>query len=564
LKPEGDRKPGLGEATATGRERAPWARAPWLLGGLALAVVAFFDTTINLPLNDEWLYAWSARQLVAGHGYLKAPDQSPLALTHVLWGVVLTLGHPDYRLLRLTLLPFALLTAWCVHCLSRRLGADAFWSGVAAAATLTWPIFLALSSTFMSDAPYTALTMVVAVSGVAWIRDGRGAPAFVVLTGLAFLERQQAVGLLLAVLLCLWVGRRERRRPAYDRVYAALAVLVIAGLAVGVSLTGLNASANSRLLSTLTTLQPQRIAGGVIFLPIMLGFAALPFMGALWRGEAGALPGEPAGLTARRWRNRVAFALCVMGMLSAAGLAVFGYNPFPGDYFSSQGLGPTHVDGVKPNLYPLPIYLLLAAVATVSGVVIVWRWRDGWMPRRLGREGGFVVAVAMFQLLPFLQTSVLDRYYLPVVLPLLPVIARFATAGGQAARRWARPWAVVAMALGLLVFAAGQQDYQAWEGARDAAARLAFATAPPPRVQAGFEANGVYVELPRYEREGLPASQVVDGKDLPSMLGPKNPVLRLVFAGPGAAGPGASWDSLAPGRIIVIPGSASYGRAQTP
>jgi hypothetical protein len=291
-------------------------------------------------------------------------------------------------------------------------------------------------------------------------------------------------------------------------------------------------------------------------MPIMLGLAALPFAGALWSGGAGMFVGDSAGRNARRWRNRLAFALCAMGILSAAGLAAFGYNPFPGDYLTSQGLGPTHVDGVKPSLYPLPLYLLLAALATACGVLIFWRWRDGWMPRRLGRDGGFLVMLALFQLLPFLQTNVLDRYYLPVVTVMLPTVARFATLSEHRAGAWSKPFAPVAMVLGLVVYGVGQQDYHAWETARDGAARLAYSQAAPSRVQAGFEANGVYIELPGYERDGLPGTPpLTEGRDLPSMVGPKDPTLRLEFAGPGDSRPGTSWTSVSPGRIVVRPGT---------
>jgi hypothetical protein len=89
----------------------------------------------------------------------------------------------------------------------------------------------------------------------------------------------------------------------------------------------------------------------------------------------------------------------------------------------------------------------------------------------------------------------------------------------------------------------GEQDYLAWQAARDRAALLAYQTAPPDQVQAGFEANAVYVELPRYERTGQ--------ADLFAILGPARPQVTLLFASAADPRPGVSYWSLAPGRIVL-------------
>jgi len=111
----------------------------------------------------------------------------------------------------------------------------------------------------------------------------------------------------------------------------------------------------------------------------------------------------------------------------------------------------------------------------------------------------------------------------------------------------AKAWATAAIAAGLVLYGVGEQDYLAWQAARDRAARLAYGMASPDQVQAGFEANAVYVELPRYER--------TERADLFAILGPAHPRITLVFAP--ATDPrkgmvsreGVSYSSLAPGRI---------------
>ena len=123
------------------------------------------------------------------------------------------------------------------------------------------------------------------------------------------------------------------------------------------------------------------------------------------------------------------------------------------------------------------------------------------------------------------------------------IVERMAAAARANYQGAARAWATAAIAGGLLLYVVGEQDYLAWQAARDRAALLAYQTTPPDQVQAGFEANAVYVELPRYERTGH--------ADLFAILGPTNPKITLLFASASDPRPGVSYWSLAPGRIVL-------------
>ena len=164
--------------------------------------------------------------------------------------------------------------------------------------------------------------------------------------------------------------------------------------------------------------------------------------------------------------------------------------------------------------------------------------------------GGTVALARRFsasQFLPLMAVPwfIYDRYFFPVMAPLIPVIAAVATRAQY--QRAARAWATAAIAAGLVLYAIGEQDYLAWQAARDRAAHLAYGMASPEQVQAGFEANAVYVELPRYERTGH--------ADLFAILGPANPQITLLFAPTPdprkgmSSREGVSYSSLAPGRI---------------
>src|SRR6202171_2403762 len=140
------------------------------LAGLAALIV--FDLSPPLAFNDDWMYAWSVRQLVAGHGLHSFPESTALALVQVVGGPAFSLGHADQRLLRLSVVPLVFLTAWCTYRLARRLGADRFWSLVAGTTLLAMPLFMTNATSFMSDNFYVGLLMAAALTGGARIPSG--------------------------------------------------------------------------------------------------------------------------------------------------------------------------------------------------------------------------------------------------------------------------------------------------------------------------------------------------------------------------------------------------------
>jgi hypothetical protein len=113
------------------------------------------------------------------------------------------------------------------------------------------------------------------------------------------------------------------------------------------------------------------------------------------------------------------------------------------------------------------------------------------------------------------------------------------------------------------LYAAGEQDYQAWQAARDEAARAAYALVQPALVDAGFEANAVYAEIPLYEAYGRLLGPVPHrAPESPALQGPDQPCLRLAYAPRGDPRPGVDYGSLAPGRIVIEPVAPQAGDAR--
>src|SRR6202022_3281129 len=457
-----------------------------------LAALVIFDLSPPLAFNDDWMYSWSVRQLVAGHGLHSFPESTALALAQILWGAAFSLGHADQRLLRLSIVPLVLLTGWCTYLLARRLGADRFWSLVAGAALLASPLFMANATAFMSDNLYVGLVMAVALTGVAWISSGRWRWLCVALLVLAPLQRQVGIALIpaLTVGLLLW------KRPTWGRS-DSLALLAIWTLPATALLAAGRLMVSEPLYSVVgpSQLNPWH---AIFPLPAMLGLALIPFAAALaFRPGAPTLPSPTGGGRSktllssedagRNGETGWSLAWAGLGIVGAIGclvdLAQFGMT-FPGNVLSPLGFTAI-LPGSKPPIFPGPVFRALEIAAVTAFVLLFVLRRRSWTPRLLAPDALFLVLISVSQFLPLLavQLFIYDRYFFPVAAPLIPVIAAVAArANYQGA---AKAWATAAIAAGLVLYGVGEQDYLAWQAARDRAARLAYGMASPDQVRPG-------------------------------------------------------------------------------
>jgi hypothetical protein len=152
-----------------------------------------------------------------------------------------------------------------------------------------------------------------------------------------------------------------------------------------------------------------------------------------------------------------------------------------------------------------------------------------------------MVLLAVVEILPvFAYTVAYDRFYMQIVAPLAPVAASLISV--RAGRAWpARAWALGSLLLLLGFYAVGEQDYLAWHVARAEAARIAYQTYPPWEVAGGFEEESQHVWIP---------AMAYPPGTLPGAVS-SCPKAYLAWAKPGDPRPGASYQSLFPGRIVV-------------
>jgi len=187
-------------------------------------------------------------------------------------------------------------------------------------------------------------------------------------------------------------------------------------------------------------------------------------------------------------------------------------------------------------LFPPAIFITIEIVAVVTTVAAIW-WG---LSRRWSIEPAvaMILLVSSFHLASMVGSGTIDRYALPAAAPLVPLLAAVSTTIGR--QGWARGWAIACLLIRTGIYVVGQQDYEAWQDARDKTARIAYQKASPDQVDAGWDANNAYLYLPAYEQ-----GKLFDVRDIDAAP------YRLVFANFSDTRPGASYKSLAPGRIVI-------------
>jgi hypothetical protein len=101
------------------------------------------------------------------------------------------------------------------------------------------------------------------------------------------------------------------------------------------------------------------------------------------------------------------------------------------------------------------------------------------------------------------------------------------------------------LAGGVAFYGLGEQDYQAWQAARERAATQAYARIDPVALEAGYEAVAHHAAVPEFLRSGRVIIDPID-------LRPPDPVARLEFAAPGDSRPGSGYSSISPGRVVIV------------
>ena len=470
-------------------DRRPWALAragEWPAVAVIVGVFAagwlFVGPRANVPVIDDWVYAWSVEHLL-DTGRLQVLEFSAIyPIAQVLWGALFARAAGlSFGVLRLSTVVLSVVACVAVYATLREMGCRRSTGLLGALALAVDPVYFALSFSFMTEVPFVSASTLALYWYVRAARRDEVWPLWAggLCSVLAFLVRPIGIALPASMLpALLW---RSDWRASIKR--SALPI-VTALAAMGVLQVGI-----PRMLGTLDWAGVRQ--------GYLRWWFTIPMTDYLtWNINVlfvSVFPLVPLLLPfITRWRrvwpaSAAALALAVICRVALGGLS----TPLPDwQTWSLQDIAARAMVGgpLGPSAWSIraaPAVRLIGLLAMASLVAIFVRRRAG--SSRWGRPELVVLTmaglhVAMIHALWFYN----DRYYV-VLAPLVAIIAAQAIDTDGRAKWLAVPllgvWAVVS--------ATGTRDMLAYNDAcARAAQELEAAGIPPVEVDAGYPLNG--------------------------------------------------------------------------
>lgn len=464
--------------------RADWACAA-LLAAAWVSLFVYVDPRGDFPLNDDFIYAASARGL-AETGVLRLSEWAKAAgLPHIALGaLVARAGGAGNGALRLSMLVVGLAAAVLLFFILRGAGVGRGRALAGAGALAACPLYAAMSASFHTDVTCLLLSLLSLAALLRGLRDGGlGAlAAGSALAGLAFLTRQSALLSLAGALVFLWRERRLTPRTA-------AALLLPAGVVVAAYLWWFY-FIHGVTWGWLSDHQAPRLAG-LRSAAAWAGYAARLSHGAQTLALF-LLPLSLGLLSSRdrarpRGREWVVFGALVAGW--AAGLAWSGGQPLLPNTLHRGGLGVVTLNEAAQKYAGAWGDARLWRALDLAGLLSSLLLARILLSRPWTADARVAVWLAAPPLLASLALPVAYDRYLLIALP--AAILAVLRCGRE------RPFRPAAAAAGCLLAAAatgvGLKDYFAWNRARWEAGMAAVARGmPPEKIENGFDWDGQF------------------------------------------------------------------------
>jgi 4-amino-4-deoxy-L-arabinose transferase-like glycosyltransferase len=511
----------------------------------------------NVPVHDDAIYATAAFHFALTDD-LAIPDLSaPTAVFEAIWGGIFSRAFGShYGSLRIASLILLLSSVPSFYWLLRLLGTRVEIAALGSLAYAANPMLYTIANTFMTDSHAVALAVWAAALYVRGLMGGKFSSACLlaggVASGLAFLSRQQALVVPIAIVVSLAASRSEEKRVRR----AALAFFPVIAIIVAYVLAPIDA-AEIRTLSISEAGQKdfhELIALGISSLKLGLAYLGL-FL----------LPLLPMYLLALANDGKVFTG--PLALATAIGVSIIGFEALVnGDlafthdtWWSVTGLGgiDRSVLGERPDLLPMPVLILFTLGAFTSawfGLVIgAKRWASSSASKFVALTLIGSVFAAYAGSLAFHGVS-LDRYWLPLVpfgiAAVVPALkhTRLSASGSVLILSVFAVWATIGTRDALVAteatvnlaneYTSGRLDVSQLDGG---AAWMATAFGVPP-IDASFSLEGVpfWVAFfnpdldPEYAiaLEPLDGYEVIDRREFSSWLHLEPTYLYLVHRDP--------------------------------
>jgi hypothetical protein len=487
---------------------------------LSIAVV---NPIGNFPLNDDWAWGLTVKRFLATGDFVPHGWASMTLLTNVLWGALFcTPAGFSFDALRFSTLTLSLAGIVGCYFLMKDLRLPRM-PAVIAALTLGFnPIYYALSHTFMTDVPYTAITIFAALFLVRHLRTASNLDMFagIILIVAATLSRQIAISLPMAFAVTLFLKRgftsRNLLRAIAPFAFSLVAYLVFQQwLARSGHLPENFDAQTAKLFHMLAN-------PGILIKPLVHNTSvALLYLGLFLMPV---LTFAVTGLLQSHTKKTLTLLLasgCMLAMMYWKYASYFGHAlimPLSGNIMVASGIGPVLLRDAsilglnQPPVLTAGLWMGITAISllgatflstvTIIGVMsIVPRLRPG---RMNDNEAActFLLLGALIYLSPFLIEGFYDRYLISVIPFLTASLAGFASqiSGYPRSGKMFARVAATALIIASCVFAVfGTRDYLSWNRVRWEALHdlMGSKTAKPEEIDGGFEFNGLYMYNPK-------------------------------------------------------------------
>lgn len=528
---------------------AAWRRAD--LGAMVLlvliwaAMAAIIRPIGNFPMDDDWVYALAVRSILeTGHFALPGPAAANL-LAQAYWGALFCLPFGfSFTALRVATLVLGCVGPVALYLLVLELSGRRLAALIGALSLMMNPLYLVVSASFMTDAPFTSL-----ITAALWlyVRGARRNSGWSI--GIAFVLAFAAISIRqFALVLPLAFGVAHLARKGLSIRALAIAVLpFILAIGLQIMFDHWRAAAAGALhyhvpaLGNLLSGSPlgfvRPAAAATLKMVPYAGLFAAPFVTYLAcarSGDKAMAPRSPS-----YWPMTILLSVALTVLL----VTLRSVLPALGDILTTTGLGPLTLRDTwllhlnQPDLPPIAIatWLLVTAfscwastVAVPAVVAVVKGLSQGWRHHEIIRAAWpqlLMLALIVFYVGGLLLVSasgpVFDRYLLPLVPPMFAILSMgySNSPAEEPAWRWLPSVAVLVAYAMFSVLAT--HDYLAWNRTRwQATDSLLRAGVTPHQIDGGYEFDGWYLYKPGYRATPARSYWWVDRDDYLIASGP--------------------------------------------
>lgn len=484
--------------------RTRWPVATLLIAWTLMCLVMW--PAGEFTLNDDWGFSapvkWLVEEGVLQFNHWQAMTLIAQVLLGAAWSAVLGFSQENLRLLVLLLGGLTLVIAYLF---GRENGLSKKTAFAIAGLFLAWPIFPAMSASFMTDIPYLLFSLMAALFLLRSLREGAGWPvAFglgVVCLVAAVLVRQTGVAIAMAFIASEFIAHGFKRSSLLRS--AVLVVFCAGALFAYVQIVD-SISNNTEVLSSRNIGMREFVADALHF-----RFSAINYFVATWLWGliyAGffaapvALAVAVYAAPSMRTGWRVAGGLIVFTAVFVTLIYLTGRDFPRGNILTAEGVGPLLIepyeDGQGARMFSVPLAIGasvgMAALATafIAGAVSAWGRLRASFDRAWLAQGACLLLLAALTYLPYCvyYGAWFDRYLLSTAF-FAVIAALFVTPKADEKVARAFPLACVLLGAGALWSSLLVRDYFEWSRARYGlieAARQEFGAAPDD-INGGFE-----------------------------------------------------------------------------